>query len=240
MQIEVYPTDADAADATAALVAERLRAVPSDRRATVAVGGGRTGRATLVALAGRSDLPWASVDWCLADERCGDAADPLAHAKVARDSLFIPRGVASARIHTPVLDGGDAAVVAARYAERLASLLGPDGRLDVVVLGIGADGALGALAPGTPAIDAAAWVAVVPATTGGEPPRVAMTPALLARARHVVVTAVGPGTASVVAAALRDGHGPAARVLPSERVTWVVDRDAAGLLLKDATAVPAS
>jgi 6-phosphogluconolactonase len=239
MQIEVYPTDADAADAAAALVAERLRAVPTGRGATAAVGGGRTGRATLVALAGRGDLPWASVDWCLADERCGDAADPLAHAKVARDSLFVPRGVAAARIHSPRLDDGDAVAVAARYAERLAALLGPDG-LDVVVLGIGADGALGALAPATPALDAAAWVAVVPPTAGGEPPRVAMTPALLARARHVVVTAVGPETASAVAAALRDGQGPAGRVLPSARVSWVVDRDAAGILLKDATAVAAS
>jgi 6-phosphogluconolactonase len=240
MQIEVYPTDADAADAAAAMVAERLRAAPTAGRAIAAVGGGRTGRATLVALATRGDLPWASVDWCLADERCGEAGDPVGHAKVARDSLFTPRGVASGRIHAPVLDGGDAETVAARYAARLTELLGPEGRLDVVVLGVGADGALGALTSGAPALDAAAWIAVVPATTSGEPPRVAMTPALLARARHVVVTAVGPETAGAVAAALRDGQGPAARVLPSERVTWVVDRDAAGLLLKGATAVPAA
>jgi 6-phosphogluconolactonase/glucosamine-6-phosphate isomerase/deaminase len=64
-----------------------------------------------------------------------------------------------------------------------------------------------------------------------------MTPAFLARARHVVVTAVGPATADAIAAALRDGRGPAARLLPGERVTWIVDRDAAGVLLKGATAV---
>jgi 6-phosphogluconolactonase/glucosamine-6-phosphate isomerase/deaminase len=237
MQIEVYPTDAEAADAAAALVADRLRAAAASGRAVAAVGGGRAGRATLVALAGRGDLPWSAVEWCLADERCGDAADPLAHAKVARDSLFTPRGVAAARIHVPVLDGATAETIAARYAERLAALLGPEGVLDVVVLAIGPDGALGALVPGTPALAAGTWVAVVPPAIGGEPPRVTMTPELLGRARHVVVTAVGPATARAVAAALKDGRGPGARVLPSDRVTWVVDRDAAGILLKDATAV---
>jgi 6-phosphogluconolactonase len=239
MQIEVYPTDAEAADAAAALIAERLRTAARSGRATAAVGGGRSGRAILVALAGRGDLPWSAVDWCLADERCGDAADPLAHATVARDSLFGPRGIAAARVHVPLVDGSDAGTIAARYVERLVALLGPDGALDVVVLGIGPDGALGALAPNSAALDATAWVAVVPSATSGEPPRVAMTSALLARARHVVVIAVGPETARAVAAALRDGQGPAAGVLPSDRVTWVVDRDAAAVLLKDATAVSA-
>jgi Flp pilus assembly protein CpaB len=48
---------------------------------------------------------------------------------------------------------------------------------------------------------------------------------------------VGPETARAVAAALRDRRGAAACVLPSDRVTWVVDRDAAGELMKDATPV---
>ncbi len=237
MQIEVYPTDADAADAAAGLVAEQLRAATGRGRIVAAVSGARTARATLVALAGRGDLPWASVDWCLADERCGAAGDPLAHAKVARDSLFTPRGVAATRIHAPAVDGADAATLAGRYVDALGALLGRDGALDVALLGIGADGTLGALPPGTPALDASTWVAVVPPSGAEEPPRIAMTPAFLTRARHVVVTAVGPATADAMAAALRDGRGPAARLLPSARVTWIVDRDAAGVLLKGATAV---
>ena len=64
-----------------------------------------------------------------------------------------------------------------------------------------------------------------------------ITPALIDRARRVVVTALGPDTAAAVAAALREGRGPAARVLPSERVTWVVDRAAADRLLADAKQV---
>jgi 6-phosphogluconolactonase len=238
MQIEVYPTDAEAMDAAAAVVAERVRVLAGGGRATVALGGSRSGRALMVALAARGDLPWGAVEWFLADERCGGAADPLAHAKVARDSLLGPRGIAAARIHVPALDGAGAADVAARYGETLASALGPDGVFDVVVLGIGGDGALGSLVPASAALDAAVWVAVVPAADGREPARVSITPTLIERARHVIVTAVGPETAPAVRAALRDGAGPAARALPSTRVTWVVDRDAAAGLLQDATQVP--
>jgi 6-phosphogluconolactonase/glucosamine-6-phosphate isomerase/deaminase len=236
VQIEVYPTDADAADAAATLIAERVRAATGGRRATVAVGAGRSGRATMVALAARGDLPWASVEWFLADERVGPANDPLAHATVARDSLFGPRGVTAARIHRPEL-GADAGEIAARYASLLAERLGPDGVLDVVALGLGADGALGALAPVSAALDASTWVAAVPPSAADEPARVSITPALLGRAGHVIVTAVGPDTAAVVASALREGRGPAARVLPSARVTWVVDRGAAETLLKGASPV---
>jgi 6-phosphogluconolactonase len=237
VQIEVYPTDADAVDAAAALVAEHVRAAAARGSASVALSASRTGRASMVALAARGDLPWAVVDWYLADERCSQAADPLAHATVARDSLFMPRGVAATRIHGPELGVADAERLAASYAATLGERLGPDGALDVVVLGIGADGTLGVLTNECAALDAPSWVAVVPAPRAGEPARISMTPALLARARQVVVTAVGPETARAVAAALRDGRGAAACVLPSERVTWVVDRDAAGELMKDATPV---
>jgi hypothetical protein len=51
------------------------------------------------------------------------------------------------------------------------------------------------------------------------------------------VIGIGPQVAGTLARALRDGTGAAARVAPSERVTWIVDRDAAGELLKDATPV---
>ena len=194
VQIEVYPTDAEAADAAAALVASQARA--AGKRATVAVGAGRSGRPVLVALASCSDLPWNAVEWLLADERCGVGPDPLAHATVAKDSLFGPRGVPASRIHRPHGDA-EPEVVAAEYAAGVAEVVGADGVLDVVLLGIGPDGALGSLVDGAAALDATSWVAVVP----GDPPRVSVTPALIDRARHVIVTAIGPDTANAVAAA---------------------------------------
>jgi 6-phosphogluconolactonase/glucosamine-6-phosphate isomerase/deaminase len=229
MQIEVYPTDAEAFEAAAALVAERLRAVVSDRRPTIALGGGRSARGVLVALAARGDVPWERVEWCLADERCTEPGDPLRHGKVARDSLFTPRGIAAARIHEPPLSAGAPEVVAARYAEALAGLAGNPIALDVVVVALGADGALGSIRD--PGADGA--TVVVP----GDPVQVGIGPRLIAQARSVVVTAVGSPTAGALAGALRDGAGAATLALPSERVAWFVDRDAAGELLKTARPV---
>jgi 6-phosphogluconolactonase len=175
VQIEVFPTDAEAADAAAALVASHARA--AGKRATVAIGAGRSGRPVLVALASCSDLPWNAVEWFLADERCGAAPDPLAHATVAKDSLFGPRGVPAARIHRPHA-ATDTDVVAAEYATSVAEIVGADGVLDVVLLGIGADGALGSLVDGarrpTPTLGR---------RRPGDPPRVTITPALIDRAR---------------------------------------------------------
>jgi 6-phosphogluconolactonase len=239
MRVDVHPTDADAVDAAAALVAEHLSEAAAGGRATAAVGGGRSGRAPMVALAGRGDLPWPRVEWFLTDERCGPADDPLGHARIARDSLFAPRGVQASRIHAPSVAAGSPEAIASAYADALATALGPALALDVVLLAIGGDGALGAIAPGSQALAATAPVAVVGSSGAGEPARVTMTPALLARARRLVVTAVGPGTAVAVRAALRDSLGPAACVLPSERVTWILDRAAATELLRDATAAGA-
>src|SRR5262249_48696302 len=58
MRLDVYPTDAEAFEAAAALVAEGLRALGGSGALTVALGGGRSGRGVMVALAARGDLPW--------------------------------------------------------------------------------------------------------------------------------------------------------------------------------------
>jgi 6-phosphogluconolactonase/glucosamine-6-phosphate isomerase/deaminase len=126
--------------------------------------------------------------------------------------------------------------MAEQFAATLGTRLGPDGSVDLVVLTLAPDGALGALAPGSAALRDPAWVAVIPATPG-EPDRVSVTPALLAGARHVAVVATGVEVADAVAAALRDGSGPAACTLPSDRVTWIADRAAADALVRDAVPV---
>lgn len=239
MTLEVYQTDAEAFEAAAALAAERLRG--AGPRATVALAGGRSGRGVMVALAARSDLPWERVAWFWSDERCVPADDARSNVRLARDSLLVPRGVAAARIHPPPVELGDPAAVAAAYAGTLARELAPGPSFDLVLLGLGRGGSVASLVPGGVALGAATAVAVTRADEVTEEPRLAritLTPPALAAARHVIVVAVGDEKASVVAAALADGADPgsvpAALVRPSERVTWILDRAAAGILLRDA------
>src|SRR5439155_26137438 len=85
MTLEVYPSDAEAFEAAAALAAESLRSAGA--RATLALAGGRSGRGLLVALAARGDLPWERVEWFWGDERCVPADDRRSNVRLARETL---------------------------------------------------------------------------------------------------------------------------------------------------------
>jgi len=240
MTLEVYPSDAEAFEAAAALAAEHVRSTGA--RAAVALAGGRSGRGVMTALAARGDLPWERVEWFWGDERCVPADDRRSNVRLARDSLFVPRGVPAGRIHPPPVALGDPLRIAAAYAETLAAEAPV---FDLVLLGLGAGGSVASLVPGAGALRASARVAAVAAEEVAEEPRVAritVTPPVLAAARHVIVTAVGGEKAAAVAAAVADGADPAgvpaALVRPSERITWFVDRAAASVLLREARPVP--
>jgi 6-phosphogluconolactonase len=241
LQIDVYPTDAEAYEAAAALAATRLREAVAGRRATVALAGGRSGRGVMVALAARGDLPWDRIDWLWGDERCVPPDDPRSNVRVARDSLLVPRGIAAARIHPPPLELADPARIAEAYAATIAARLAESGgAFDLVLLGVGGDGHVASLMPGGRALEATALVAPVTADEVRSEPHVAritLTPPGLRAARGVIVTATGDAKAVVVAAAMREGDVrelPARLAQPSERVTWVIDRAAAAELLRGA------
>lgn len=242
MKLDVYPTDAEAFEAAAALVASLLRDGSGARRPAVALSGGHGGRGVMVALAARGDLPWERIEWFWGDERCVPPDDPRSNVKLARDSLLVPRGIPAARIHPPPVDLGDPARIATAYADTLVARLGgPTPVFDVVLLGMGTNGHVASLMPGAAALRAAVPVAPVPVEEVSEEPivaRITVTPPVLAAARRVVVTVTGAAKAAVLAAALRDPADPmrvpAALVRPSERVSWVVDEAAAGTLLVDA------
>jgi len=222
MRLDVYPTDAEAFEAASILAADHLRKLPVDRPLTVALSGGRSGRGVMVALAARGDLPWARVEWHLTEEAAVSPDDARSTMRVARDSLFLPRGIPPARVHT--LD--EAADVP---------------QLDLVLLAVGPDGRIAGLVPGCRALAATAPVARVADDEHSEPDApggLTLTPPTLSAARYVIVVAAGDAVAHAVAAALRDPVDPtrlpAQLVRPAESVRWVVDRAAAAELLREA------
>jgi 6-phosphogluconolactonase len=239
VRLDVYPTDAEAFEGAAAQIADVLREAPPARPLRIALSGGRGGRGVMVALAARGDLPWDRCEWFLADERCVPADDPRSNARLARESLFEPRGIPAARIHMPPVEAGDPERIAGAYGETVATATG--GRFDLILLGMGPDGHIASLPPGARALHATTPCATVaPDEMNTEPhvARVTLTPPLLSGAAHVILTITGDDKAKAVAAALRDPvdptRVPAALVRPSDRVAWIVDRAAAAELLRDA------
>ena len=105
------------------------------------------------------------------------------------------------------------------------------GSLDVVVLGMGPDGHILSVFPGSTVWDVAAPVVAVPAPTHIEPhvDRVTLHPSYLAAARRIVVVASGAAKADALAgvAPAEDVREIPARVAVRPGAIWFVDEAAA-------------
>ena len=141
----------------------------------------------------------------------------------------MPMGEAIGESHAP-------AWVAARYEAELRSV-GPSKRdgwpaFDLVLIGIGPDGHLLSVFPGSAAFDRSEWVLPVPAPTHVEPhvSRVTLNPAILAVARSIVVVAHGASKAEILERVFGSEVDPRrwpAQLARRDTATWFLDEPAA-------------
>lgn len=228
MLVEVLP-DADAvAKRAAALIAAAARAAVAARgRFTLAVSGGHTPWQMLRLLADE-EVPWAGVHVLQVDERLAPAGDPDRNLIHLRESLLARAPLPPQQIHAMPVEDPDPTAAAAHYAATLRALAGDPPVLDLVHLGLGADGHTASLVPGDAVLDA---TAVDVALTGGlyqGRRRMTLTYPALNRARQVLWVVTG----AEKVAALRKLRA-ADRSIPGGRVNQahalvLADRPAAG------------
>jgi 6-phosphogluconolactonase len=195
-------------DGLARLTAVRVRVLAGDAiaargRFRIALAGGSTPRALHAHLAAARDVDWARIDVFFGDERSVGPDDPQSNFRMARETLLAPAGVPPENVRR--LRGEDADLdAAARDYE--AALGGPSAApLDVVLLGMGADGHTASLFPGTTALDERQRLCVSVDVPQLATRRLTLTyPALLA-ARDVLFMIAGADKAET----LRDVLGPA-------------------------------
>jgi 6-phosphogluconolactonase len=144
----------------------------------------------------------------------------------------IPTGLAIAQSLTPIW-------AAQRYAEMLRDVGPPvEGRwpaFDLVLLGIGPDGHVLSVFPGSESFDRDDTVVSVPAPTHVEPhvARVTLNPRVLDVARRVIVVAHGAAKASILAEVLgpeRDERRWPAQLARRAGATWILDEAAASAI----------
>lgn len=217
--IEVEWWEYDDADDMAEAVAGDVRflidsALDARGDAVAAFPGGRTPQAALDLLCA-AKLKWKSVTLLPTDERLVPVTDPMSNVRMLAER-FLPLG---ARVLP--LSGGDLSVAdTGRAADaRLQAIHWP---LDLVWLGMGADGHTASIFPG-PDLDAALTaphraVGVTPDPLPAEAPvaRVTLTRSAIVSARSVLISIQGKEKRKVLETALKEGAGsryPIGRVL---------------------------
>jgi 6-phosphogluconolactonase len=224
----------------AAAIAEAGREAIGERGIfTLVLAGGDTPRRLYERLAAGA-IDWSRVEFFWGDERSVPPEHPDSNFGMARAALLRPLGIDPRRIHRIEAERGDLDAAARDYERELAAIAGgtldgPPPQLDLVLLGMGADGHMASLFPYTAALaESRRWV------VANDVPRLAtrrITVAfpLIERARDVFLLVCGESKAAALAEVLEGGWDPAR--LPAQRlrerpgrVDWFVDAAAASRL----------
>jgi 6-phosphogluconolactonase len=214
--------------------------------ASVVLTGGGIGIAVLERVAALADDPprhrvdWTAVDFWWGDDRFVPADDDERNEQAARGALLDVVGVPAERVHPMPPSDGDFAEpedAAAWYAGQLAAAA-PEGRalprFDVLLLGMGPEGHVASIFPGSPAVRDERPVIAVRDCPKPPPTRISLGFSAINSAEEVWLLVSGEAKAPAVAAALTEGADPvqlpAAGVHGVQATRWLLDRAAASKL----------
>lgn len=245
--VVVHATAAVLAAATAARLVTRIADIQTaSGSASLVLTGGRIGIAVLREVASTQTaaaVDWRRLDLYWGDERFLPGGHPERNETQAREALLDHVGVDPARVYPMrASDGpwGDDPDAAARaYEDLLLSRRRPEERgpapaFDICCLGIGEEGHVASVFPGSPAVyETERAVIGVRGSPKPPPTRITMTLPAIRCAAEVWLIVSGSGKAAAVMMALR-GAGevqlPAAGATGRRRTLWLLDRGAAAKL----------
>jgi 6-phosphogluconolactonase len=213
---EVFAHKAALADAATEAIAGLLKAALDERKHASFVGTGGTSPGPVYDRLSQVDLDWAHVAVTLSDERHVDISSPNSNARLVRERLLVGRAAAAQFL--PLTD----------YAERVLKKLLP---FDVTLLGMGPDGHIASLIPGSPVLtqgmDPLGKALTAESPQGfGDPPvaRITLTLAALLQSRAIFLLIAGEAKRQVVEEAQAGADYPVAALLNQDavpvRVLW--------------------
>jgi 6-phosphogluconolactonase len=195
----------------------------------------------------RTRLDWEAVNVWWGDDRFVPRDHPLSNVK-ALDEILLdeihgihipPEHLHPFRVGEVIGRGGDAQRCAAELEDELRTvgppMAGAWPSFDLVFLGMGGDGHLLSVFPGSEAFDSDEWTMAIPAPTHIEPhvERVTMHPAIVGAGRNTLMVSTGESKAEMLATVLgpeRDHRRWPAQLARHGRATWILDEAAASRL----------
>lgn len=247
--IRVFDDAAATSRAAAEAIAMTLgEGVAARGRADWATTGGSTPVGIYRALSAaplRDLVPWERVHVWWGDDRFVPRDDPLSNVLAFETELLPHLPLRPKHVHAPRMReaiaaglGPEAVAASCELALRGAGLAESDDGfpiLDVVLVGIGGDGHVLSVFPGSPLFDTPAWVSAVPAPAHIEPhvARVSLHPRVLGASRLPMVVAHGAGKAAIIGRVFgreRDERRWPAQVARRPGALWLLDRKAAAEL----------
>ncbi len=215
-----------------AFVASAERAVGERDRFAVALAGGKTPKLLyhLLATEFREDVPWRNVHLFWSDERYVAREHPDSNYRMVRETLLNSVPIPAENVHAPEVNVEEPDTAAEGYERAIRDFFSPaEAHFDWMVLGLGEDGHVASLFPGSEALEEETRLVVAVRDSPKPPPvRLTMTRPLIGRSREVHFLVAGEAKRQALAGSLAGAAElPARRVRP-EAAFWWVDREAAG------------
>lgn len=213
--------------------AERFAAIVHDAvrergRALVSLTGGSTPKKMYEALARDAHVPWSDVHLFWGDERAVPPDHTDSNYGMARNALIAHVPIPAVQVHR--MRGELPPDEAAREYER--ELMGT---FDLMLLGLGEDGHIASIFPGSAVLEEHARKTAAPFAAHLDAYRITLTPPALLDARRIIMLVAGAKKAEAVTAGIEGPEDPRrwpAQLLRAagDGVEWLIDRAAARAL----------
>jgi 6-phosphogluconolactonase len=237
--VEILTDAAALATRAAQLVLDHsLKSISSKETFSIGLSGGSTPKTLYQLLADpdrefRNRFPWNHTQFFWTDERHVGPDSPESNYRMVHDAMLKRVQVPQANIHRMFGELKNAEHVAADYEKELKKLFGNSPRLDLVLLGMGADGHTASIFPGSEVLNEREQLVAAPWVDKLNSYRLTMTLLILNNTDAVLFLVSGEEKAEVLREVLRgpENQYPVQAIQPTNgSLTWLVDSAAASRL----------
>lgn len=205
---------------------ELVRLLESQRKVNLVLTGGTVGIKVLSELAlliDDMDLSGLQIWW--GDERFVESNSPDRNAVQAHEALLSRIKIPQENIHEmPAAEDGDLETASRVFSE----LFEPEApAFDIVLLGMGPDGHIASLFPGSKALEFGNWVVAEPDSPKPPQQRISLSYSALKSSKQVWFLVAGKDKAATVSRVFAGEDLPATRVSGKEQTKWYMDEAAA-------------